>query len=102
MAGMAKPVSCNGSCRKAVTQVCAELLMLPGCSTGAEQPTEAQTEVLGACKALRMRKVLWNNQGRTAWIILFQNLVMRAPPKPHRSWCCLRAAVLPYRAHQLR
>lgn len=36
VAGMAKPVGCDGSCRKAVTQVCAELLMLPGCSTGAE------------------------------------------------------------------
>lgn len=36
MAGVAKPVSCKGSCRKAVTQLCAELLMLPGCSSGAE------------------------------------------------------------------
>lgn len=28
--------SCDGRCRKAEPQLCVELLMLPGCSTGAE------------------------------------------------------------------
>lgn len=81
-----------------VTQPCAELLVSPGGSTGAEPVcTGADRD---SCKALCMRKVLRSNQDRTAWMILFQNLVMRTPSKPHRSWCCLH--VLPYRAHQLR